>query len=75
MLAFYLSLVEGDGAKARFEHFYRRSYPRLKRVALGILKSPERAEDAVHAALIKIIDRHMEQFLENERQMRSLNGL
>lgn len=64
MLAFYLSLIEGDEAKARFEQFYRRSYPRLWRVAWGILRSSELAEDAVHAAVIKIIDRHMEQFLK-----------
>lgn len=64
MLAFYLSLIEGDEAKARFEQFYRRSYPRLWRVAWGILRTSELAEDAVHAALIKIIDGHMDSFLK-----------
>lgn len=64
MLAFYLSLIEGDEAKARFEQFYQRFAPRLFAVARRILPSRELAEDAVHTSMVKMIDRHAEKFLE-----------
>lgn len=64
MLTFYLSLIEGDSAKARFAQFYERALPRLYQVALRILHTPEMAEDAVQASMLKIVDRHMEKFLK-----------
>ena len=64
MLAFYLALVEDEAARERFAQFYTRYFPRLHAVALRVLHTPEGAEDAVQAAMLKILNGHMEDFLK-----------
>ena len=64
MLALYLSLIEDDEARACFAQFYNRCFPRLLRAARSILPRQDLAEEAVHAALLKILDGHMETFLK-----------
>lgn len=64
MLTYYLSLIGGDLPKAQFTQFYERARTRLYHVALSILHTPEGAEDAVQASMLKILDRHVEKFSE-----------
>lgn len=55
MLAFYLSLLEPQEDKDKFEYLYERYAPLMKRVAYQKLHDEQLAEDAVHNAFMKII--------------------
>lgn len=56
MLAFYLSIIEGDGDQALFVKLYERYERKLYGVAYHILGSQSRAEDAVQETMLKVID-------------------
>ena len=56
MLLFYLSLLNTDEDKNIFEKMYRNHYDAMYYTALNILKSQQKAEDAVHEAFLKIIE-------------------
>lgn len=64
MLAFYLSMIEGDREKELFTQFYERYDKKLFAVALRFMRNREAAEDVVHASIVKIIAKYMEIFLE-----------
>lgn len=55
MLCLYLSLLETQEDKDKFERLYEKYSPLLKHVALQILQDEHLAEDAVHNAFLKII--------------------
>lgn len=55
MLPFYLSLLETQEDKDKFDCLYERYSPLLKQVANQILQDESLAEDAVHTAFLKII--------------------
>ena len=55
MLAFYLSLLETDEDRDKFEYLYKRYSSLLKYVANQRLHDNQLAEDAVHNAFLKII--------------------
>lgn len=55
MLSFYLSLLETQEDKDKFEYLYNRYGALLKHVAYQKLKDEQLAEDAVHNAFLKII--------------------
>ena len=61
MLSLCLSLLESDGDRALFLEFHRRYERRLYAVALGLLRDPRRAEDAVQEAMVHIAG-HFDQF-------------
>lgn len=50
MLAFYLSLIDDESDKQKFERIYNNYYNVLLNTAYGILKERQSAEDAVHEA-------------------------
>lgn len=57
MLADCILRLESGGDQARFARLYRSTHPRLTRLAAQILGPGPRAEDAVHDAFVKLIDR------------------
>lgn len=54
MLSFYLSILDTDEKKSKFERLYFRYRQEMYVIALSILKNNEDAEDAVHNAFIRI---------------------
>lgn len=54
MLLFYLSLIENEEDKSKFEKLYNEHRNLLKYIATDILKDEFLAEDAVHEAFIKL---------------------
>jgi len=56
MLLVYLAMVSSEEDKKLVEKLYLEYRDAMTYVALGILKSPQKAEDAVHNSFIKIIE-------------------
>ena len=54
MLAMYLSVLETQEDKDRFEYFYRTYRNSMYKVAFSILHNSEDSEDAVHEAFLRI---------------------
>ena len=59
MLLFYLSLIENEEERSKFEKIYYQYRALMKYIALDILKDDAFAEDAVHEAFIKLA-RHLD---------------
>ena len=57
MLAYAILAIENDSDRAFMEDLYRRYYSLMYRKALAVTHSPTDAEDAVEAAILKLIDR------------------
>jgi len=55
LLSAYLTMLETDADRELFGAIYRTYYNKMMRVALQLLSSAPRAEDAVHDAFLKII--------------------
>lgn len=65
MLIYYLSLLDTQEEKDLLETVYYKYRPQMKRIALGMMRNEEDAEDAVQQAflrLIKAIDRLKDPF-------------
>lgn len=56
MLMFYLSIINTETEREKFEQIYEKYYKLMIYVANGILKNNQDAEDAVHAACLSIIE-------------------
>lgn len=54
MLMFYMSLIDNDDDRAKFEILYKNYKKRMVSVAFSVLRNREDAEDAVHDTFIKI---------------------
>ena len=54
MLMFYMSLIDNDDDREKFELLYKNYRKRMVSVAFSVLKNREDAEDAVHDTFIKI---------------------
>lgn len=54
MLIFYMSLIDNDDDRAKFEIIYNEYRKRMVSTAFSVLKNKEDAEDAVHDTFIKI---------------------
>lgn len=66
MLLFYLSLIETEEDKSKFERLYNQYRRLLKHIAVEMLSDEYSAEDAVHEAFIKLT-RHLKGVNENDR--------
>lgn len=55
MIALYLSLIDSDESKDKFEELYLKYRKQMKKTAFKILGDDGLAEDAVHNAFLKII--------------------
>lgn len=53
----YLALIEGEADKRKFERLYANYRQTMYYIAYGILKNRAVAEDAVHQAFLRVIDR------------------
>lgn len=56
MLSFYLSLLDSQEDKDKFEQLYLKYSPLMKYVAYQKLKNEHLAEEAVHESFIKVIN-------------------
>lgn len=54
MLSFYLSLIDDNESKSKFEQLYRLYRNQMLYVAYQVLKNQPDSEDAVHTAFVKI---------------------
>ena len=54
MLAFYMSFIDDDDDKKKFEMLYNLYGKRMAKVAFSVLKNKEDAEDAVQDTFVKI---------------------
>ncbi|MBR7132192.1 MAG: sigma-70 family RNA polymerase sigma factor [Clostridia bacterium] len=61
MLFLYMSLIDSDENKDRFEKIYLKYRKHMKYIALKILGDEQLSEDAVHNAFLKIIN-HLDKF-------------
>ena len=57
MLAYAILAIENESDRGFMEDLYRRYYSLMYRKALAVTHSPADAEDAVEAAVLKLIDR------------------
>ncbi|MDR2356582.1 MAG: sigma-70 family RNA polymerase sigma factor [Oscillospiraceae bacterium] len=62
MLTFYISALESDGERDRFAYLYEQNFRLLTKAAYRILRSNELAEEAVHDAFVRVLERK-EKFL------------
>ena len=67
MLFIYLSLIDSEENKDKFETLYLRHRKLMKYIALDILGDEYAAEDAVHNAFLKIIA-NLDKFSEEDCQ-------
>lgn len=67
MLLLYLTAIDSDESKDKFEVLYLKYRKQMKRIAYRILGDEHLAEDAVHNAFIKIIS-NLEKFNEIDCQ-------
>ena len=61
MLIFYISLIDSDESKDKFESLYLKYKKHMKHIAMKILGDEHLAEDSVHNAFVKIIS-NLEKF-------------
>ena len=57
MLIWAILAIENESDREFIERLYSQNYAVMLQKAKGILKSPQRAEDAVEAVMLKLIDR------------------
>ena len=57
MLAWAILAIENESDREFVERLYAANYAVMFQKALSILKNPQRAEDAVEAVMLKLIDR------------------
>ena len=57
MLVWAMLAIESESDREFIEQLYAQNYAAMYQKARGILKTPQRAEDAVEAAMLKLIDR------------------
>lgn len=65
VLMFYTAMLPEPEVKRKFERLYRQYRQVMYYAALGILKDPQDAEDAVHQAFLRLVD-HLEKINEND---------
>ncbi len=61
MLFLYMSMIDSDDERDKFEQLYLKYRKLMKYIALSILGDEQLAEDAVHNAFLKIIN-HLDKF-------------
>jgi len=70
MLSFYLSMLETEGERSKFQEVYEKNYTVLRDLALGMTRDPHRAEEFVHDAFVKLINHKEKLMTESERVVR-----
>lgn len=70
MLTFYLSLLETDEQRNKFEQIYAEYTGLMYHVSLGIIKDPHLAEDCVHETFLRIIRTIDEVRVDNRKELK-----
>lgn len=60
MLVFYLSLIDEEKDKDKFEELYHSYKNQMTYVAMSVLHNETDAEDIVHDVFVKVATRHMD---------------
>ena len=68
MLAFYLSLIESENEKRRFEDVYNSYRKQMFFVAQNVLKSKEDAEDVIHNVFCSVASSHIDIITNAEKE-------
>lgn len=71
MLSFYLSLIDTQEGKIKFEEMYNKYKNLMLYIAFDILKDNYLAEDAVHMAFMKIVSNFKEYNFEDDNKTKS----
>jgi RNA polymerase sigma-70 factor (ECF subfamily) len=64
MLLIYLAALDTEEARGKFEYYYDRHWKNLVHMAMGITRSQDLAEDAVHNAFCALIEKSSEILLK-----------
>ena len=72
MLQFYLSLVETEEERNLITKLYTKYEQKMFRAAVSVLRNSHSAEDAVHEAFLKIIDKLSQLSFENDVKTEAL---
>ena len=72
MLQFYLSLVETEEDRNLITELYTKYEQKMFRVAMSVLRNNHSAEDAVHEAFLKIINKLSQLSFENDVKTEAL---
>lgn len=60
MLVLYLTYIDNDRDKKKFEEIYYNYRKQMAKVAMSIIQNPSDAEDIVHDVFFNIATRHMD---------------
>lgn len=71
MLVFYLTALETEAQKRKFESVYTTYYPMMLKTAISILKDQTLAEDAVHETFLQILGEIDTLRIENPHQLKA----
>lgn len=52
-----MSMLENEQERLSFQQIYQQNYRTMYYVAMGILKNPQEAEDAVHSSFVKLAEK------------------
>ena len=72
MLSFYLSMVETEKERNLVTELYTKYEQKMYRVAMSILHNKHSAEDAVHEAFLRIINKLSELTFDNDKKTEAL---
>lgn len=72
MLSFYLSMVETEEERNLITELYTKYEQKMYRVAMSILHNNHSAEDAVHEAFLRIINKLSELTFDNDKKTEAL---
>lgn len=56
MMLFYLTLIETDEQRGKFEYIYKNYYGLMYHIAISLTQDRQLAEDAVHETCLRLID-------------------
>lgn len=65
----FSALLETEDDRERFERIYKENYHKMHYAALGLLKQPQEAENAVHEAFLALAERFERYRHFNDREM------
>ena len=71
MLVFYLTALDTEAQKRKFESVYTTYYPMMLKTAVSILKDQTLAEDAVHETFLQILGEIDTLRIENPPQLKA----
>ena len=71
MLFIYLSMMDDDAQRSKFEYIYHTYYGMMYKIACEFTKDPLLAEDAVHESMVAIIENIDTIRIDNSKELKS----